>query len=247
MARQRPTRPTRTDGRAPSRATRPEPPAAEGQTENVARARAESRASRLAQREELRRQQQAANARRKWVPWVLLGLLALAAVGWFAYNVATSPSGPPGGTETFTNLSREHVPGPQTYPQVPPAGGPHAGVWAKCGIYDAPVVAEQAVHAMEHGAVWITYRPDLPASEVQALRGLVRSSRQPAFVLLSPWGPDSSLPSPIVASAWGYQLKVDSTSDQRLAQFVNRFANGSQTPEPGARCDNGVGTPIETL
>ncbi|MCP5096317.1 MAG: DUF3105 domain-containing protein, partial [Chloroflexi bacterium] len=51
-----------------------------------------------------------------------------------------------------------------------------------------------AVHSMEHGAVWITYQPDLPADEIIELQDLVRG--QP-FLLLSPY-PD--LRGPVVVT-----------------------------------------------
>jgi hypothetical protein len=58
--------------------------------------------------------------------------------------------------------------------ELPPVGGIHSGIWQNCGIYDEPVLAKNAVHSMEHGAVWITYRPDLPAGDVDRLRDTVQ-------------------------------------------------------------------------
>ena len=71
-----------------------------------------------------------------------------------------------------------------------------------CGIYDQPVPSENAVHSLEHGAVWVTYQPDLPQAEVDKLRQLVRGH---SHLLLSPY-PD--LPQPVVASGWGVQLQL---------------------------------------
>ena len=42
------------------------------------------------------------------------------------------------------------------------------------------------------------------------------------------------LPSPVVLSAWGRQLGVDSAADPAVAAFVRAFSQGPQTPEPGA-------------
>lgn len=133
---------------------------------------------------------------------------------------------------------RDHVDSNVTYPQTPPVGGPHNPTWQNCGVYTEPIRKELGVHSMEHGAVWITYRPDLPATAVDALRAVVRGW---SFALLSPY-PD--LPSPVVASAWGVQMRVDSAGDPRLATFVARYVNGQQTPEPGAPCSGGEGKPI---
>src|SRR5690606_15236745 len=123
---------------------------------------------------------------------------------------------------------------------TPPVGGPHNPLWQNCGIYAEPVPSEQAVHSMEHGAVWLTYRPDLAEADVAQLLELVAGK---SHALLSPF-PD--LPAPVIASAWGVQLKVESASDPRLAQFVEQFHSGPQTPEPGAPCYGGVGTPLSS-
>ena len=110
-------------------------------------------------------------------------------------------------------------------------------MWLNCGIYPNPVPNENAVHAMEHGAVWITYRPDLPADQVSILRQLVDKK---TYVVLSPYpGP----PAPVVASAWGAQLAMPSASDPKLAQFLDYYRQGPQTPEPGAPCTGGAGNP----
>lgn len=124
------------------------------------------------------------------------------------------------------------------YPQTPPVGGQHDPRWANCGIYRGPVPNRNGVHSMEHGAVWVTYRPDLPQDQITALETALRGK---PYILLSPY---PGLPSPVVASAWGLQLKLDSARDPRLGQFVTMYAQGPQTPEPGAVCDSGVGKPV---
>ena len=117
-------------------------------------------------------------------------------------------------------------------------GGPHWSDWMNCGIYDQPVQNERAVHSLEHGAVWITYQPNLPADQVEILRSLIRQS---GYRLLSPY---PNLPHPVVASAWGYQLALDRADDPRLLQFVQKHQQDPQGPEPGASCSDSFGTPI---
>ena len=104
-------------------------------------------------------------------------------------------------------------------------------------VYDAPVRPENAVHSQEHGAVWITYQPDLAESDREALAELAVD--QP-YVLISPY---PELEDPVVASAWGAQLRVDDVDDPRLQAFIDRYAGNG--PEPGAPCDNGVETTVE--
>ena len=171
-----------------------------------------------------------------WAPVVLLGAIVAAAVGVYLFNRTPSDLT---GVQTFPNVARDHAEGPQTYDPAPPVGGAHNQAWLTCGIYDQPVPNENTVHSMEHGAVWVTYQPDLPAADVETLRGLMRGRR---YGVLSPY---PNIPSPVVASAWGVQLRLDSVSDPRLASFVEKYENGSQTPEPGASCRGTVGRPIQ--
>ncbi len=184
----------------------------------------------------------AASAAPRW-PWILaasvgalvvVGLLVVLARGDGGTAAVAS-----GEVVSFGPYSRDHVETPQTYAQTPPVGGAHSGTVQNCGIYDTPVPDERAVHSMEHGAVWLTYRPDLAAADVERLRGLARGH---THILLSPY-PDN--PTPIVASAWRTQLRLDTYDEPKLLSFINTYERGRQTPEPGAACQGGIGTPIE--
>jgi hypothetical protein len=140
--------------------------------------------------------------------------------------------GEPEGTKTFTGLARNHVDTPVEYPQTPPVGGNHNAVWQDCQYYDTSVPNERAVHSLEHGAVWITYSPDTSQADRDVLKALAATGDH---ILVSEY---DGLPSPIVATAWGKQLQLQSVSDPRLQQFVNFFQSGPQTPEPGVTCRN---------
>jgi hypothetical protein len=168
--------------------------------------------------------------------WGIAALMVVLIIGAIVWAVNTQP-GEIAGVVTYSNLSRDHVTGSVTYPQTPPVGGPHNPVWQNCGIYSTPVQNEHAVHDLEHGAVWITYQPALSASAIEQLRSLVRGHD---YALLSPY---PGLPTPVVISAWGVQLQVKNASDPRLAQFLKHYEQGPQTPEPGAPCSGGTGTP----
>jgi hypothetical protein len=142
---------------------------------------------------------------------------------------STSTTRPPiEGVQTY-EVVQGHSDGPVSYPVVPPAGGIHNPVWQQCGFYDQPVQNERAVHSLEHGAIWITYRPDLPRAEIDGLATLARGR---TYILVSPW--ESGLPAPVVVTGWGRQLQLQSTADPRMQEFIRRYAG--QGPEPGAAC-----------
>jgi Protein of unknown function (DUF3105) len=136
-----------------------------------------------------------------------------------------------------TQLSQEHSWAPQTYEQSPPVGGIHSPVWQQClgNIYDAPIANEHAVHSMEHGAVWLTYRSDLPPDMVEVLKGKVRAK---PYTFMSPY---EGLDARVSLQTWGYQLKLDDVNDPRIDEFINILAENA-TMEPEASCANGVST-----
>ena len=185
----------------------------------------------------------------RWVWWSVGGSLPLAVIVLLLVLLLTRStppnraSDPPTGVQTFDEPNRNHVKEAVTYDRTPPAGGNHNPVWLNCGIYDQPVQNENAVHSLEHGAVWITYQPSLPSAEVQSLRTLVPSEYDGVqrYVILSPY---PGLPTPVVATAWGHQLSVGSAGDARIAQFIEYYREGPQDLEPGAACSGGTGTPI---
>jgi hypothetical protein len=148
------------------------------------------------------------------------------------------PGKPPEGVKTYNvGPSAVHTEGEVDYEQSPPAGGEHNPVWQNCGYYAEPVRDENAVHSLEHGAVWITYSPDLSEDEVERLRDIAESQ---TYILVSPY---EGLPSPVVASAWSKQLSLESAEDPDLERFIGAYRQGPQTPEPGAVCTGGIGRP----
>jgi hypothetical protein len=131
-----------------------------------------------------------------------------------------------------------HKNGTLTYQVAPPAGGVHNPSWQNCmgDVYTAPLANEHAVHSEEHGAVWITYRPDLPQDQIDKLAAKVKGQ---SYMMMSPYpGQDR----PISLQTWAYQLKVDDAGDTRIDDFIRALrVNASQ--ETGVGCDGGITEP----
>ncbi len=159
---------------------------------------------------------------------VLLG----ACSGGSAATPAPSPTIE--GVQVYPGLSHDHLKDGEavpTYPQSPAVGGKHNPVWVTCRAYDVPVPDMFAVHSMEHGGVWVTYRPDLSPADVAAVTG--RAERNSEFVLVSPYpGQDA----PVVVTAWGLQLITAGPADARIDAFIDDYAGGDQGGEAKARC-----------
>lgn len=168
----------------------------------------------------------------------IAGVVAYDTAGW----PADSHNGP-----AAQALGHNHVDGRVIYSVVPPVGGDHNAEWMNCGVYDQPVPAERAVHNLEHGAVWITYQPSLAASEVKQLWAFeARQSRLQGGSRYIDVTPYPGLVSPIVASSWGFQLRLSSASDPRLQQFVNKFRySPTYSPEYQGPCTGGTGKHLQ--
>ena len=189
----------------------------------------------------------------KQTPWGLIVttvVIVVFAVGIVAFAITRhgSSSANSGDRYTFAELSaakkipglifhkepdHNHVQGVIKYDTSPPTGGNHSQYWADCTgtVYPNAIANENAVHMLEHGAVWITYRPGLPAADVATLAKYVKGQN---FTAMSPY---PGLKSPISLQAWNYQLFVSSPTDPRISQFLGLLRNNSQiVPEPGASC-----------
>lgn len=154
-------------------------------------------------------------------------------------EAAAAPEGVDGVT-VVPVTSNEHVRYDVEYPTSPPAGGPHLGIWLNCGFYTVPVLDELAVHSLEHGVVWVTYRSDVGAATLGELQALAVQS---SHILASPYEDQAS---PLVLSAWARQLHLDSIEDPRFDQFLDVYLfDGPTAPEPGAACSGAVGVPPE--
>jgi hypothetical protein len=185
---------------------------------------------------------------RSWGPialFTVVGLLAAGIIGWGAWAVyqngrswedkANGINGIADYRKTDASmLTRNHKAGQLQYKVSPPVGGDHNPTWQRCmgDVYDAQIPSENAVHSLEHGAVWITYRPDLPKDQVDKLAGKVRGKD---YLLMSPF---PGLDKPISLQAWGYQLKVNNASDGRIDDFISALRQNASM-EPGAVCSAG--------
>jgi hypothetical protein len=191
---------------------------------------ANDRQARLA---EVQREQKAAERRRMLAIYGSAALVALVIIGLTAWGLIRSAGGVDGITE-YEDLDARHVSGPVEYEQSPPVGGDHNATWQNCDFYTEPIANEHAVHSLEHGAVWITYQPDLPEADIETLREDMGTS---GYVLVSPYEDQDS---PVVLSAWGIQLKVESADDPKIEQFLNKYVLGPQTQEQNAACTGGT-------
>ncbi len=186
---------------------------------------------------------------RNWGPIAVVAVVVLIAAGIIGYGVYASIKGSETWEEKAADIkgivnyraqhnpqidARDHKDGPLTYVTNPPVGGAHNAVWQNCmgDIYDQPIANEHAVHSLEHGAVWVTYKQGLAADQVAKLKSKVEGKD---YMLMSPI---ANLDKNISLQAWGYQLKVDNANDKRIDAFIKALRLNASM-EPGAACSGG--------
>ncbi len=146
------------------------------------------------------------------------------------------PEDPPKGIDVYPATTNHTVKDPIDYERHPPTNGDHDSLWQNCGFYEEPIEDRHAVHSLDHGVVWITYRPNLPEQQIESLRPYGNEN----YVIISPYpGQDE----PVIATSWRVQLELNDADDPRLRRFVNQFRISELAPLSGNRCTLGVGTP----
>ena len=210
--------------------------------------KAQRAAERAAQLEQFKKKQ-AIEKRKRLIGLVLtiIGVALVIAIVTVVIVVNAQPKAPVAapsassttadGVQTWSGLAQTHTTSAVTYQMTPPAGGPHNPVWLNCGVYTQAVPNVNAVHDLEHGAVWITYDPaQVSADQITALTALTPTT----YAVLSPY---PGMDTPMAISAWGAQLKFSDPADPRVMSFLTTYWRSATSPEPGAPCTGGLDAP----
>ncbi len=132
--------------------------------------------------------------------------------------------------QVFENQGQTHIKVGESHPPYnsnPGTSGWHYARPADWGIYDKPLVDEQAVHNLEHGGTWISYK-DVDGETKANLEKIAKANS--GSVIMSPRDADDSK---IVLASWTRLEKLDSYDEAKILDFISR--NKNKSPEPLAR------------
>ena len=152
----------------------------------------------------------------------LIGLAIVIGGGWVLVRV-TGPKGPDY-SQAITVLGRDHIAEGTTYPSYnsnPPTSGPHYSNPAPVRFYDQELPDEQLVHNLEHGHVWIAYKPGLPGDAINTLKDVGGGN-----IVVTPRSKNDA---DIALVAWGrldkFNIVAGSIDKQRIKDFIFRYQN----------------------
>lgn len=194
------------------------------------------------QRREVRRQEnertQGATVRRRRVKRVLTWFVVFVLVGGgiAAIVYAATRAQPPKVGETLPQQGRNHIADGAShdpYSTNPPTSGPHYATTEVPGMYDKELEDERVIHNLEHGAIWITYKPSkVDQSAIDRLKEIAKPYK--TKMLLSPREKNDD---PVAVVAWQHMLKVQTIDDAAVEQiktFIKAYRNHGPENAPEA-------------
>lgn len=134
---------------------------------------------------------------------------------------------PPLETQTYEDIGREHI-GlhdalPREYNSNPPSSGAHYASPANWQIYDYEVNDKIFIHNLEHGGIWIAYKPSLSSNVVSELTAIIKMFGGSKIVMAPRSGNDSD----VALLSWAHVYKFDVSdghlSDQQKKDIKNFY------------------------
>lgn len=188
----------------------------------------EKKAEQIKKREFQRQEAQRGTAKKSLTKWgITLIIIALVLWGFFVLVQNSQPQGEDF-SRAFPSQGRQHIEVGSEHPPYssnPPSSGSHNGTPARAGFYDVDeaLLDEQVVHNLEHGDIWIAYKPSITETDRNMLRKFAA-----AKVIVTPREANDF---DVSLVAWervdGFDLEglEEGVSESRIRDFITRYKN----------------------
>ncbi len=153
------------------------------------------------EKQERIKQMQRKQSAKTFIIWASV-VIVLAGAVWGIISVSKYKKSNLPGT-FYPEIGSEHI-GlndslPKAYNSNPPSSGAHYDKSANWGIYDYEVNEKIFLHNLEHGGVWIAYRPGISQGAIDDLKGIIGEYSGDKFVM----APRSANDADIAVVSWG--------------------------------------------
>lgn len=167
---------------------------------------------------------------------VFIGLIAILVIGFVGFAAFRDKPETERPGVAHEDKGRQHVAEGTIKNEgaEPRTSGDHYGSPLPGRVYDQEIQDGNAIHNMEHGYIYISYRPDLPAEQVNKIKTLFfepfsREKFEPNKVIMAPRSLNDS---PIIMSSWIRSMKFHAFDEEKMVEYYLR--NVSKSPEPAA-------------
>lgn len=162
---------------------------------------------------------------------ILYSSLTILTVGFIVTVVALKePEAPRPGVVQDDN-GGGHVESKEYDGDEPPTSGDHANtvLW---GVHKEEVADVNVLHNLEHGGIYISYRPDIPKEDIKQIEQLFslpssRTDFNPSKAVVAPRAANKAN---IVLSSWNRNQTFTSFNEEEMYDYYVRNLNKS--PEP---------------
>ncbi len=175
---------------------------------------------------------------KKFLVWLLIILVAGGGIYWFTKRNREKTAERKIYAIQIPDQGRTHIAVGASHPAYnsnPPTSGWHYEEWESKGIYKEQQPDEGLAHNLEHGYIWISYRPDASPEIIKQLENFYSFGKK---IVVEPRKENDRL---IAIAAWNWLDKFDPTSGDslndaelnRIGDFIGTYIN--QGPEPNAQ------------
>ena len=178
------------------------------------------------EREKKERQKNLGRLQKRLMKWLLFVFGAVAIAAGIFFLISTSKSTAQDFSQTMADEGNKHVPEGThiTYKSNPPTSGDHWPIPLFPKVYDVEKPDSAIVHSLEHGRVWVSYKPSVSEQTKQSLKNLLKGQ---SGVILTPRAADDT---DIALAAWGhldtFNVPADGTFPKdRILNFIERYLN----------------------
>ena len=165
---------------------------------------------------------------------IIIGVIVIAAAGVGVYFLVqdSTPMGEDF-SRSVTILSAGHITPGSSLPEYtsnPPTSGPHYGQTARAGFREEAIVDQNIIHNLEHGGIWISYRPSVSEEIKEGLKKFKGGK----IIITSREANEFD----IALAAWGridtFNIEDGVLPKERIEDFIKRYTDRGPERVPGA-------------
>lgn len=108
------------------------------------------------------------------------------------------------------------------YNSNPPTSGPHFATPSEWGVYKEEIHDQILIHNLEHGGIWIAYKPSISAEVVSKLEAIAKEFGRKVIM-----APRPANDTDIALAAWNHldKFSAGEFSEERVRAFIKAYRN----------------------